>query len=125
MGFTDAVKNAMLDLLDESDGTVDITHISLHTGDPGTTGADEVTGGSYARVAVTLGAASSGTKSNTNALAFNVPAGTTITHVGAWDASSSGTFRAGGALSASQEFATGGTYTIAAGELDITLTDSE
>jgi len=121
MSFTDEVKNAMLELIDESGGTVDATHVSLHTADPGTTGTDEVTGGSYARVAVTWGAASGGTKSNTGTLAFNVPAGTTITHVGLWDDSTNGTFRGGGALGASQQFATSGTYTIAAGDLDVTI----
>ena len=121
MAFVDDVKNAMLELIDESDGTVKITHISLHTGDPGTTGADEVTGGSYARVAVTWGAASSGTKSNSADLTFQVPSGTTITHVGGWTASTSGTFRGGGALAASQEFATAGSYKIAAGDLDVTV----
>jgi hypothetical protein len=60
-------------------------------------------------------------KSNSAQLAFNVPAGTTITHVGGWDASTSGTFRGGGTLGASQAFATPGTYTIAAGDLDQTI----
>ena len=121
MGYTDAVKNAMLDLTDETGGSQAITHVSLHTGDPGTTGADEVTGGSYERVAVTWGAASGGVKSNTSQLQFQVPSGTTVTHVGGWSASSGGTFRGGGALSAPQEFATSGTYTIAAGDLDQTI----
>jgi hypothetical protein len=125
MGVATAVANAALDLLDET-GTVAVTHISLHTADPGTTGASEVVGGSYARVAVTLGAASGGVKSNTNSLAFNVPSGTTITHWAGWNASTSGTFRISGELvdgngdPVSQNFATAGTYTVAAGELDLT-----
>ena len=121
MSFTDAVKNAMLELLDESSGSQPITHISLHTADPGTSGTSEVTGGSYARQAVTWGAASGGVKSNTGSLGFSVPAGTTVTHVGGWSASSGGTWRGGGTLSASQAFATSGTYTIAAGDLDATI----
>ena len=123
MTFTDAVKDAMLELLDETGGTVDITHISLHTGDPGTTGADEVTGGSYARQSVTWAAASGGVKSNSAQLVFQVPSGTTITHVGGWDASTSGNFRGGGPLAQSQAFATSGSYTIEVGDLDITITD--
>jgi hypothetical protein len=121
MSFTDAVKNAMLDLIDETGGTVSITHISLHTADPGTDGSNEVTGGSYARIAVTWGVAASGTKSNTGSLAFQVPSGTTITHVGGWTALTSGTFRGGGSLGASQAFASAGSYTIAAGDLDVTV----
>jgi hypothetical protein len=121
MSYTDVVRNAMLDLTDETGGAVAITHISLHTANPGTTGASEVTGGSYARQAVTWGAASAGVKSNSAQLVFNVPGGTTITHVAGWTASSGGTFRGGGALGASQAYATDGTYTIAAGQLTQTI----
>lgn len=80
MPFNVTAQNAMLDALDES--ATQITHVGIHQlGDPGTgvnaTGT-EANGGSpaYARVAVTWGAASSGTKSNTGALTFDVPAGT-------------------------------------------------
>jgi hypothetical protein len=78
--FNDASKNAMLDALDES--ATQITHVGVHTlADPGTgataTGT-EATGGSpaYARQAVTWGAAASGLKANTNAIAIDVPSGT-------------------------------------------------
>jgi hypothetical protein len=80
MPFNDASKNAMLDALDES--ATQITHVGVHTlADPGTgataTGT-EATGGSpaYARQAVTWGAAASGLKANTNAIAIDVPSGT-------------------------------------------------
>lgn len=80
MPFNDTAKNAALDALDE--GVTQITHVGVHTlTDPGTgtnANAGEATGGSpaYARVPVTWGAASAGTKSNTNAMTFDVPAGT-------------------------------------------------
>jgi hypothetical protein len=119
MTFADDVKNAMLELIDETDGTVKVESISLHTGDPGATGADEVEGGSYSRQSVTWGAASGGVKSNSGDLTFQIPGGTTITHVGGW--TSGGTWRGGGALSASQAFASSGTYKIAAGDLDVTV----
>lgn len=80
MAFNVTAQNAMLDALDES--ATQITHVGIHQlGDPGTstnaTGT-EATGGSpaYARQAVVWGAASSGTKANTGALTFDVPAGT-------------------------------------------------
>jgi hypothetical protein len=81
MPFNDSAKNAMLDALDES--ATQITHVAILalSADPGTgtnsTGT-EATGGSpaYARQAVTWGAASAGTKSNTGSLTFDVPAGT-------------------------------------------------
>lgn len=65
--------------------------ISLHTGDPGNDGANEVTGGGYARIQVTWGNAvddSGGAlakgKITGNALKFNVPQGT-ISHYGVWN----------------------------------------
>lgn len=65
-----------------------ITHFSLHTGDPSTTGANEVTGGSpaYARKAASWAAAASGQRATNAGVTFDVPAGTTVYHVGFWDA---------------------------------------
>jgi hypothetical protein len=81
MGFNNAAKALMLDALDET-ATGGITFIGvLQVGDPGTgtnfTGT-EATGGSpaYARKSVVWGATSSGQKSNTGALTFDVAAGT-------------------------------------------------
>lgn len=80
MPFNDTSKNIMLDALDES--LTQITHVGVHTlVDPGTgttVNAGETTGGSpaYSRVAVTWGAAATGQKTNTGALAIDVPAGT-------------------------------------------------
>lgn len=84
MPFNDVAKNQMLDGLDEvaATPTILITHVGVHQlTDPGT-GANytgtEATGGSpaYARQAVVWGPASAGTKANTGALTFDVPAGT-------------------------------------------------
>ena len=52
--------------------------LSLHTGDPSTTGANEATGGSpaYARKAVSWSAASGGQRVSSGAVTFDVPAGT-------------------------------------------------
>ena len=79
MSFTNAAKNAMLDALD-------IAEMSLHTGFPGTTGANEVTGGSYARLPVTVVAAASALAPLTGApYTFDVPA-CTVRWAGLWDA---------------------------------------
>lgn len=107
MAFTSATRDAVMD------GTsiaALCTHVSLHTADPGGTGASEVTGGSYARMALSWAAAAGGSKTLTAAVTLQIPAGTTITHFGYWSASSGGTFRGGGALDASQSYPTGGTY---------------
>ncbi|MBF6449039.1 MULTISPECIES: phage tail fiber protein [Nocardia] len=68
------------------------TYVSIHTGDPGTSGANEATGGSpaYARVATTWGAASNGQVSGSQ-VTINLPAGT-YTYAGLWTAASGGTF---------------------------------
>jgi hypothetical protein len=62
-----------------------ITHASLHTnaGSPGDTGANEVTGGTYVRVAITFGTANAAQmNSDGTDPEFNVPAGTTVAYVG-------------------------------------------
>jgi hypothetical protein len=96
-----------------------VTHVSLHTGDPSTTGANEVAGGSpaYARKSVTWAAPSAGTISSSNAQVFDVPAATTITYAGYWDAATSGNFYGSRAIT-SESFTGQGTYTIATGDID-------
>ena len=76
--------------------------ISLHTADPGVTGASEATGGTpaYARKQTAwAGGASDGVVAG-SAVSFDVPAGT-YTHIGVWSASTAGTFVGGFALSSS------------------------
>lgn len=77
--FTTAVKNAMLD-------AISIDAISAHTGFPGTTGANEVAGGSYARVASTFAAASGGTRSLSASAGISIPSSTTVSWLGLWGA---------------------------------------
>lgn len=75
------------------------TSISLHTGNPGTTGANEVSGGSpaYSRKTTTwAGGAVDGVVSGTP-VTFDVPAGE-YTHIGVWNGS---TFVGGSAMSSS------------------------
>lgn len=83
--------------------------ISFHTADPGTTGASEVTGGSYARQGSTFAAAASGSRAGSQVSAA-IPAGTTITHWGLWSAATGGTFLYGGTLPAPEAFGSAGTY---------------
>lgn len=81
MSHPAATKNAALDGLT-------FTQASLHTGYPGTTGANEVTGGTYARKNITMNAAAGGTRALNAAVTFDVPA-STIRFIGFWNA---GTF---------------------------------
>lgn len=73
--------------------------ISLHTGDPGLTGANEATGGSpaYARKTTVWSAGASDGVVSGSPVVFDVPAGE-YTHFGVWNGS---TFICGEALSAS------------------------
>lgn len=73
------------------------TYISLHTGDPSTTGANEATGGGYARVQTTWTAGSTGT--NTGSVVNISCAAGTYTQGGIWSAGSSGTFVGSAAFS--------------------------
>lgn len=74
--------------------------ISLHTASPGTTGANEATGGSpaYARKQTTWSAdvTDDGIRAGTQ-VTIDVAAGT-YTHFGVWSASSGGTYRDGGTI---------------------------
>ena len=67
-------------------------YASLHDGYLGLTGANEVTGGTYARVAMTFGAASGGSADSSSTPQLNVPAGTTVQFIGLWTALTGGTF---------------------------------
>jgi hypothetical protein len=96
-------------------------YVSLHTADPGTTGASEVVGGTYARVAVTWTASSGGSSaSNAGALTINLPATTTAAYFGVWSALTVGTYYIGGALSpAVTTGSSAGTVTIAIAALTV------
>ncbi len=96
--------------------------VSLHTADPGATGASEVTGGSYARQALTFGAPAAGTASNSATINFtNMPA-VTVTHLGIWDAATAGGFHQSGSLTASVVVAAGNTLQFAAGQITYNVT---
>lgn len=68
-----------------------VTHASLHTADPAGTGAAEVTGGTYARLPLVWSNNGGGVYTS-QTLEFSVPANTTLTHVGLWDALTAGTY---------------------------------
>lgn len=87
------------------------TRISFHTADPGTTGANEVSG--TGRPATTWAAASDGPSGSRqrvgSQVAAPIPAGTTVTHWGIFTAQSGGSFLFGGALDAPEAFGSAGT----------------
>ena len=99
-------------------------YVGLYTTDPGegNTGT-EVSGGSYARTAVTFGAPSNGVTTNSGAVTFPTATGTwgTVTHIGILDASTSGNLLYYTPLDASKSIASGDVFTISAGNLSVTL----
>lgn len=99
-------------------------YVSLHTADPGTTGASEVAGGSYARqlANTSFAAAGSGVKSSNAIVDFASMPAATVTHVGIWDALTTGNFLVGGALAASKTTNSGDTFRLPSGDIDVSLT---
>ena len=99
----------------------DADRISMHTADPGETGADEVTGGTpaYARkTTVWAGGVADGNVPG-SAVTHDIPAGTTIRFWGLWTAA--GVFRGGFPLPIAEAFGGQGqntfTPTISAADL--------
>lgn len=102
-------------------------YVSLHTADPGDTGANEATTGGYARVSQSFAAASTdggGTttiSSNADATIGPFTGSETFTHMGIWDASTSGNFIAGGALSSSRSVVSSDQIKFNSGNITVSL----
>lgn len=99
-------------------------YVGLHTADPTDAGTGtEVSGGSYARKSATFGAPSSGTSTTSAAIEFDQATGNwgTITHVGIWDALTSGNLLFHTALDAPKTIDTGDIFKIASGSLSVEL----
>tara|TARA_B000000475_G_scaffold73797_1_gene59368 strand:- start:3140 stop:3523 length:384 start_codon:yes stop_codon:yes gene_type:complete len=82
----------------------------------------EVTGGGYARQTVAF-TTSGNTTSNNAAVEFPTATANygTVTHVGVYDASTSGNLMAYAALSSNKTIETGDVFRVPSGDLDITL----
>jgi hypothetical protein len=82
----------------------------------------ELSGSAYARQSVAF-TTSGNTTSNNAAVEFPTATGSwgTVTHVGVYDAVSSGNLMAYATLSASKAIATGDVFRVPSGDLDITL----
>ena len=122
MPLTTAALNNLLDCgLRTQTPTIGITHASLHTATPNSSGSNEVTGGSpaYARKSITLAAASGGAVAASNQPVFDVPAATTVSHVGFFSAITSGTFM-GYADVTDEAFGAQGTYTLTSATVTLT-----
>lgn len=117
MAFTEEARNIFLDKMFRDTGTGYINKVSLHTADPGTTGANEVVGTGYERKSITVSGGSSTTLvlwENTSDTSWG-----TITHVGLWYNTS---YLGSAALSVSKAALPGSIVSIPIGDLDITAT---
>ncbi len=121
-GLTAAARNSMLaSLVGKASPNHTITHMSLHDGDPGTTGNNEYSGGSYARQAVSeadFGTPTAGEVTLGNDIEFDGVAQEAVNHIGLWDGTE---FLGGRQIDGSEEFNSNGKYVIAQGtkfELD-------
>jgi hypothetical protein len=99
-------------------------YVALYTSDP--TDADagtEVTGGSYARTAVTFAAPSNGVSTNSADVTFpTCTAGWgTVTHIGLRDASTAGNLLYHTPLDTSKTIDSGDIFKISTGNLSVTL----
>jgi hypothetical protein len=125
-GISNFLEEAILNAVFNS-AALDVAavYVSLHTGDPGETGADEVTGGTYARQDASAAFAPASGGAIQTDVDIDWPADTmpacTITHLGVWDAATSGNFLWGGALAASKVVNANDPVHLEAGDLDVTL----
>lgn len=85
---------------------------------------DEVSGGSYAREAVTFGSASGGVSASSATVQFPTASADwgTVTHVAIMDAATSGNVLYWGQLAVSKLVSTGDSFQMTAGNLTVTLT---
>lgn len=118
--------NALIGMTQGAGGTYTgaCSFFGLNTATTGTSGANEISGGSpaYIRVSNAFGSPSAGSVANTGALTLNVPATTTVAYGSEWGAVSgtgTGGFQIGMALNASITFNTQGTLTVAIGGLTL------
>lgn len=129
-GFSNYVEGLFLDWLFEGGAitTKTNTWVSLHTADPGDTGANEKTDANgYARVST--GAANwegtVGARQNETEIAFTAATADwgTITHFGLWDAAGvgSGSFLGGGTVTPNKSVYNGDQLKFTSGNLDFTL----
>lgn len=96
----------------------DTYYATLHTTSPGTTGANEVSGGSYVEQAITFGSPTGGVEASTNAQSFDSLPAALIGYFGT-RATLNGTWMGGGTLSAELEVPEGATVAAAIGSFQV------
>lgn len=107
MALEDAVLDSAVDAV-----TSELTWISLHSADPGGTGANET---SDARMMATWDSSSGGTAAINNApLSFTGPDSGAITHIGAWSAETMGVWKGSTPIVGDTSFNANGDFDVTA-----------
>ena len=121
MAFSTYLADALLDHVLRGVGYTSPTnvYVSLHSADPGRTGANEVTAYTGDRKVGSFVAASARTSSTDTDLDFEDMPATTVTHYGVWDAATAGNFLYGGAANSSTSVSAGETFRLPAGDLTV------
>lgn len=123
-GLASATSAALLDaLFNQTNYTAPTAlWLQLHVGDPGAAGtANVATENTRKDITSAFAAASGGTVTTNAAVTWTGVSGTEdYTHWSMWSASSAGTFYISGTITANA-VTTGDTFTIPAGDLDVTL----
>jgi hypothetical protein len=116
------LETAILDhvLRDTAYTSPDTVYAALFTSNPGEDGSgNEVSGGSYIRQAVTFGAASGGSISNSAEIEFTGLPVATITHIAVYDAETDGNLLYYGTLSQNILATAGSTVEFATGNFSV------
>ena len=124
--FSNYLENAVINAVLRNTAYTSPTtvYVSLYTSDP--TDADsgtEVSGGSYARTAVTFGAPSNGVSTNSADVEFPQATASwgSVTHIGIHDAASAGNLLFHTILDTTKTIDSGDIFKIASGNLTVTL----
>lgn len=99
-------------------------YLALYTSNPADDNSGtEVSGSGYSRQAITFGAASGGTSTNTGAVTFTASGGSfgTVSHFSIFDASSGGNMLCYGSLDAARTIASGESLTFPIASVNITV----
>ena len=86
MPFTTHSKDLMLNTLPST------LYTSAHYGNPTNAGINEVSGTGYARIAITLDAASNEARPSSTTATLVIPSNFDVTYIGYWDAITGGNF---------------------------------
>jgi hypothetical protein len=103
----------------EAANAIVIDKITLHSGEPATGSANELStaGGIYSAKAIAFGAAADGVRTQSADVLFDVPAGSSVSHYVLWQGT---TAKKKGAFPATETYAAQGQHRVKEGTLTIT-----